>query len=649
MGVTALVAAPLAAVPASAASPAAVPKSQVAGTRAAWATAAAAVGTTAGSTPLTLTVDLALRDAAGAEALAARVSDPANPEHGAFLTPEAYKARFAASDATVGAVRAYLVAHGATVTEVSPTNRYLRISTTAAAAESMFGVGLKQYRKDGEVLRANDRAVTLPSAIAGAVTAVQGLTEVRLKRAAVPAAPPSPVFLNAGPCSSYYGQKTDYSVPKVAGAYPSYAPCGYVPSQLRSAYDVQSYQSGPLKLDGSGVTVGIVDAYNSPTVLGDANTYATKHGDRPFAAGQLVDLKPAAYTQGYGYKDPVYGEDACGEQGWYGEETLDVEAVHGMAPGAKVVFSGAASCFDDDIDLAVRRIVDGHLASIISNSYGDAGENLDPATIDAEHTTFVQAALEGIGVYFSSGDSGDEVANLGVRTVDYPASDPWVTSVGGTSLAIGADGKRIFETGWSTAKSTLVKGSWTPAPPGAYVYGGGGGVSKLFVQPAYQKGVVPDSISRYFGGAPGRAVPDISAIGDPNTGMLVGQTQTFPNGSTKYAEYRIGGTSLACPVTAGIMALADQLYGHSRGFANYFIYGQSGKASINDPQLATVRRVVRNDFANGVDASGGVITSLRSINVRTTIFVRKGYDDVTGVGEPNGSAFLLAAAGNSTR
>jgi len=615
------------------------------GSKAAFTATTPAVADTPAATALSLTLDLRLRDAAGAEALAASVSDPASAQHGKFLSPAEYKKRFAATDASVRSVVSYLTSHGVKVTATSPTNRYVSIAVTAAKAESLFGVDLKQYRVDGKIVQANASEVRLPTQLAPLVGAVQGLTRTPVTKNSP--APPSPAFVNSGPCSTYFGEKLATTLPKVNGQFVPYAPCGYTPAQLRSAYDVQKVQNSSAKVDGRGVTVAIVDAYNSPTILADANTYATRHGDAPFAKGQFSELKPAAYSYGYGYSDPVNGDDPCGEQGWYGEETLDVEAVHGMAPGAKVLFSGAASCQDSDIDMAVRRVVDGHLASIISNSYGDTGEDIDPASIGAEHATFVQAAIEGIGVYFSSGDNGDEKANTGSRQVDYPASDPFVTAVGGTSIGIDKSGKRSFETGWSTGRSALdpTGKKWTPAFPGTYQYGGGGGVSQLFAQPSYQQGVVPASISEYFGGQPGRAVPDISAIGDPNTGFLVGQTQSFPDGSAKYSEYRIGGTSLAAPVVAGIMALGDQIAGRPRGFANYFIYGLAGTSAYHDSASSTLRGVVRVDFTNSIDASKGTTTTLRSINDKQSIFVRKGYDDVTGVGQPNGTAFLLAAAG----
>src|SRR6266702_1611896 len=139
-------------------------------------------------------------------------------------------------------------------------------------------------------------------------------------------------------------------------------------------------------------------------------------------------------------------------QGWYGEETLDVEAVHAMAPGANILYVGAPNNYQD-LDAAMNHVVDQHLADIVTNSYGFATELLPPGYVKPFEDTLIQAAAEGIGVYFSSGDSGDETINFGAgnETPDWPAVSPWVTAVGGTSLGIDASNARVIETGWGTS------------------------------------------------------------------------------------------------------------------------------------------------------------------------------------------------------
>src|SRR5699024_6942517 len=139
----------------------------------------------------------------------------------------------------------------------------------------------------------------------------------------------------------------------------------------------------------------------------------------------------------------------------------------------------------------------------------------------------------------------------------------------------------------------------------SYLYGGGGGTSRLFAQPSYQAGVVPDDIATYGGTRPpARVVPDVSALGDPNTGMLVGQTQRFSDG-TYYDEYRIGGTSLSSPLYAGMFALAVQRHG-SYGLANPALYAARGASyDVTKDLRPTYPGVVRANFVNGENGDDG--------------------------------------------
>lgn len=189
-------------------------------------------------------------------------------------------------------------------------------------------------------------------------------------------------------------------------------------------------------------------------------------------------------------------------------------------------------------------------------------------------------------------------------------------------------------------------GAWDPEPPGDFQYGGGGGTSRIIPEPAWQVGVVPAAISGYWGGR-NRAVPDVSLDGDSNSGFEVGLTQTDPNtGDNLYSEYRIGGTSLSCPLLAGIMALADQLAGTPHGFSAPALYGLYGTAAYRDVIApATTVAMVRVDYVNGIDSSDGKLTSLRTAGQVGTLSSVEGYDDSTGLGSPNGQAFLDGLSG----
>ena len=230
-------------------------------------------------------------------------------------------------------------------------------------------------------------------------------------------------------------------------------------------------------------------------------------------------------------------------------------------------------------------------------------------------------------MYFSSGDNGDETIVFGFATPDWPASSPWVTAVGGTSLGVAANGTRAIETGWGTSNYNCDTITLACTRTG-WLYGAGGGVSQLFAKPSYQSGL----------NVTGRAVPDVAALADPQTGLLVGQTQAFPDGNY-YDEYRIGGTSLASPIFAGLMALADQKAGFAHGFANPLFY--SNTAAFYD--VTSVKTaVVRRNFVNSVDASDGTVDRLRTFDDYSgspTQHTGPGWDNVTGLGTPS-SLFL---------
>jgi subtilase family serine protease len=296
-----------------------------------------------------------------------------------------------------------------------------------------------------------------------------------------------------------------------------------------------------------------------------------------------------------------------------------------MAPAARIHYYASASCNDSDFLDTLNRVVTDGDAQIVSNSWGDVEAATGPDTVAAYQSVFAQGGLEGISFMFSSGDNGDELDSSGTVQADYPTSDPLVTSVGGTSTGIGANGKISFETGWGTDKYTLSPNGkkWVQAVP--FLYGAGGGTSTLFPRPAYQNGTT---------NSPFRQDPDVGLDADPNTGMLIGETQKFSNG-TYYDEYRIGGTSLASPLFAGMTALTLQHAGHGVGLLNPKIYSQQATAFTDVLGNPPTAGDVRVDFANSEDASGGLVYSVRTFDQDSSLATTPGYDLTTGVGSPN--------------
>ena len=565
------------------------------------------------------------------QALAQAVSDPHSSSYGHYLTPAQFRQQFAPSQAQVGAVQSWLRSQGFSVEYTPTNNHYVSAEGTVAQAEAAFGTSFGMYQVQGLTVRSPSSDVSVPSSLAGIVSGVIGLDDSAQfvsTNHTVGDAPAPSAFVSAQPCSTYWAEKqaVGFTNPYGSGTLP-YAPCGYTPAQIKGAYGISGY-------DGSGQTVAIIDAFASPTIVQDANQWSTNRGLSTFHANQFTQVvAPGTYN----HPERGLKQDP---QGWYGEETLDVEAVHGMAPAANIVYVGAPNSFQD-LDAALNHVVDQHLAQIVTNSYGFNTELLAPGYIKPYEDTILQGVIEGIGIYFSSGDNSDESLVQGYATTDWPASSPFVTAVGGTSLAVGASNNYLFETGWGSTSSSWTGKAWSPTAPGPWLYGAGGGVSRIFAEPSYQVGVVPNAVFTAQGRT-GRAVPDIAAIADPNTGYMIGETQTFPDGSVKYAEYRIGGTSLSSPIMAGIMALADQAAGHPHGFANPVFYSLAGSASFTDiVSPASTVAIVRTNYNNNVDASAGLNYRLRTLNQTLSLQTTPGYDDVTGLGTPT-SSFLSA-------
>jgi subtilase family serine protease len=310
------------------------------------------------------------------------------------------------------------------------------------------------------------------------------------------------------------------------------------------------------------------------TMQADANRFFAAHHLPGFAPGQFtVNTGPGLAASCAGSADVP-------------EEPLDVETAHIMAPAAKVVYV-AADCTglnqQQGLLDAETRVVDQHLADVSTESYSVVENDFPPATAAAWTQVFEQGAAEGIGFNFDSGDGGNEsgAGPGGSTAVNFPASDPWATAVGGTTLEIGRAGTVTGELGWGDngAQENSAGTGYIQAPPGVFAQGSTGGRSTLFAPPAYQRGVVPAALSTAHGTRPAaREVPDIAADASPVTGWLIGYTP--PGG--RYGQVLEGGTSGASPIVAALEADAKQAAGHAIGFANPLLYARRHSAGIRD-------------------------------------------------------------------
>ncbi len=644
------------------------------------------VGQVAAGSQVSFDLVLNLRDAAGAKAAVKDVSDPTSAQYRHYLTDAQWIARYAPTEASVASAESWLRGEGFRVGSVPSDRLFIAAQGTASQVEAAFGTTLGNFQVNGHTVRLANSTLSIPASITAAVSGVVGInqeiaTPTLSNGASAPAAtssatadqePPPPAgFRNPQPCSAYWGQQIDTSDNKsLYKPYKSPLPydiCGYKPAQLRGAYGLASEVADGD--NGSGVGLAIVDAYNSPTLLSDAQEYSSLNDpSNPLSSGQFFNDEPAT----------VDDEAECAASGWYAEQALDVEASHAMAPGAAILFVGAQDCFDSSLLAGVNTAITSG-ASVVTDSWGDdLGDLLtDAATHTAFDNTFELADVTGVSVLFSSGDTGDNFADFGIAAPNFPVDSPFVTGVGGTSLEVSSTDTRTAEYGWSTAKKLLCGpvaatncGSATTAEGSlAFQAGGGGGTSFYYSQPYYQAPVVPAALAlrneALFGPTPLRVIPDISMDADAQTGMLIGLTQTFPNG-TYYDQFKEGGTSLASPLLAGVVADADQAAGVSLGFLNPTLYkvDLQHPGAFNDirpPASPKAAAVVRVDFADSVDNLSGYVVSLRVLTYEgvetycdatgncesrdAVLNTSAGFDSMTGIGSVGKQFIERLAAG----
>jgi subtilase family serine protease len=650
---------------------------------------------------------LGFRNMDALKALIAAQYRPGSAQYQKFLTPEQFREKFAPDAAKVALVQDTLTKLGFTLEYTPKSGLFVQAAGTVAQVKSAFGVSQDLYAYKGNTLRANTETPHLPGKIAGIVTYVAGLDDtarlrkshhvnahgqdldaVQSARIAAVKRMVESISTNAPPpvqdgivgkfCSTYYGDHTAKLSTK-PGVYPQTLPwglCSYTPQQLRQAYGVNKVTE-----TGKGVRVGIVDVYASPTIEDDANRYSKNHGLPQLTYLNFQQIVPPGLFN-------VSAKDACGPQGWYEEETLDVEAVHSMAPGAFIIFGGI-TCTDPG-NAALYNFIDNHLVDIVTNSYGFNGEQLPADFIESENQFFMQAAAEGMSIVFSSGDDGDVAAANNIASGSFEATSPYVTGVGGTSLALrNAKGVKQ-EWGWGNYRAFLADakvaangGSIATSGlelPFAFYSGAGGGPSLSQLAPSYQARV-PYSLSGFTTLKNGsrvpletahRVTPDIAMVADPYTGFLDGETYTKAGDptfdsfctslskTTEYCEIGIGGTSLASPLFAGVLALANQArFADNKpaiGFVNPALYtlavGNPGTTSapIIDVQAPAQPTALLRGYVND-QTEVRVVTMNSAPNATgkatvegadTSYLTKKGYDEVTGLGTPYVPALIDA-------
>ena len=488
------------------------------------------IGALADSAKINIDVMLAPRSAVALEDYAANVSSPGNSLYHRYLTVGQFASRFGPTASAISAVESSLRAAGLTPGPLSADHLTLPVTAPAAQFAKAFSIGFDRYRlPGGRIAFANTKAPLLSGAAAGYVSAVVGLDTLSRPRPLGPSRPAkrsmreSPQVVTGGPqpCS------TAVADAGLDGAYTA--------DQLASAYNFSGlYGAGD---EGSGVTVALLEL--EPDLAGDISAYQSCYG-----TDATVTYVPE--------------DGGAGSGAGQGEAALDIEDVIGLAPKATVDVYQAPNTNTGWID-DITAIVDNSAVHVMSTSWGLCESDAGSSVIGAEGTLFEQAATEGQSVFAAAGDDGSTDCQTSSLAVDDPGSQPYVTSVGGTSL---------------TSISGPAQTVWNDSSEAGGA--GGGGISSFQAMPSYQSSA-PASLNVINSNSSGspcgaasrsycREVPDVSASADENHGYLV----YFDGGWTP-----IGGTSAAAPLWAAFAALADASStcgGTAIGFANPLLY-----------------------------------------------------------------------------
>jgi len=609
---------------------------RLSGSVAPFTAGARAIGAAPAATKLTLQFWLAQRSGAAAR-YAAAVSTPGSRLYRHFLSPAAYIARFGATPADAAPIESWLKVAGFTGIGTDLGRDYVQATAPVATIEAALKVRVDYYRTSGlggagsYPLRANDRPVALPASVARGVLGVTGLDNaapaMTYVKEGVQARAGKKPAASAFACSQWYLQHYATGLPKIYGVrkFPTVL-CGYTPQQLRRAYNFSQDNAG------NGVSVALVEVGLTPDMFQTLTDYAKAHDIQAPSDARYMELSLGRGSQ-------------CGDP-FNVEEQVDVEASYSMAPASNQVVVSGDSCNDGffglqalfDADLAVLNGIGNRpLAQVASNSWEAGDESIPANMLQIAHAYLIRAADEGVSMLFSTGDGSG---------VEVPSSDPYATAVGGTTLAVGHDNPRLFETGWSTGISTASGATWLfQGEDGA----AGGGASLVWQQPGYQHGIVPAALATATGNRGGlvRAVPDISADADAFTGMTVGMLSFDDQGNvTGYFEQSIGGTSLATPLVAGVVADAEQGQPRSFGFLNPALYKLAGTTAFNDarPLPAKADPAYRGVACDAASCGLLLLTMFDdqspSMAGYTGQVTAPGYDTMTGIGTPNGQSFI---------
>ena len=601
------------------------------------------------------------------DTVAEQLYNPSSVNFHRWLTRKDIVAKYAPTAAEAEQVKSYLSSKGLKNITVGPDNFFVRGQGSVGIVQKAFRVQINQYQTKDEVLRANAGDVFIESSVAPLVRSVGGLSSAAFKHHNVSRSGilkklgKTPLMTSAASLTAseeafftsvcFTGVKTEsfdtnggYPAAKYTGnnyyGSPTSPGCGYTPAEIRTAYNLNAlYKEG---FDGTGQTIVIIDWCGSPTILQDANAFSAKFGLPPLTSSNFKIIE-------YPTPSTCASEDP--------EINIDVEWAHAIAPGANITLLVPPGADFPDTDAAQVYAEEYGLGGIISGSYGAEELYVDPLEVINQGLVSEIGAVLGIAVNFSTGDEGDftfDDPTSNPPSVSVPAASPYATGVGGVTLALNKSNGVAWQAGWGNNETELRYAGSVDNPPTnfGFIYGSGGGSSRIFAKPYYQSKL------------PGlhRQLPDISWLGDPFTGAIIAITQpgVYP---ISYEAY--GGTSLACPMFAALWAIANQEAGGLLGQAAPYLYSMPATTITDIVSVSSPTNVAGTVYTSPGRWTNYSAAKLASPLEGTTEFysafwdypsledttlvltfgtdsglrTARGWDDVTGLGTPNGKAF----------
>jgi subtilase family serine protease len=614
------------------------------------------------SSRMSVEVSLAPRDESGLNARLSALYTKGNRNYHHWLVKGQFDKLYAPASAKRTAVEKYLAGHGLRV-QRSASPFLVRAVGSSQQVSAAFGTTLNTYREPGQArFFANSGPVRLPATLAPGVVGVVGLTNTMHTQPADDAALPSrgPAHpTSSTSCETPYPTAAQQEAFVTSGTlfpfgYGDGPGCsGLTPSQVNSIYGAPDVGASG---KGAGVTVGIIN------FSGYESDAATIWGQEFYGSGYIPSVQNVEVDGGPVNPDCPTG-DPCpaSGNGYLGdvEGDLDIQRVLAVAPDAKIVVYQAPNDTTGQTNLDVyTEAADADAASTVTTSFVYPECGLPESFFQAEGTIFEQMATQGQGMFSASGDWGAVGCSVigggdQLNVID-PASQPWVTGVGGTSFEGRNPGTNSTpgypanaEQAWDSdnlcqVSSTVVDGQtgyeWcddsTQITGGGFA--GGGGSSQYWGMPWWQSGTgVISSYTTYGNGSTNcaeaadgtacREVPDVSMDADTYTGYATncGEATASDANSECYALeseesvpgwFSVAGTSSASPLWAGIAADMDSHANGRLGFLN--------------PLLYQLLQIEPSRYFNDITGAGQTITS--DGYFPTT----PGYDEATGIGSP---------------